>query len=304
MANRIKKAIEAGEVVVGPFIISSAPILVELAGYAGFDFVIIDMEHTSTDFIIAEQMLLAAKASGIVPGIRVPENKPTHILRALEMGAEIIDVPLINTKAEAKSVVQAGKYFPIGERGCAPITRGNIYGSLGDVAATLKRSNEETMLMVQIETREGVENVDEISSVDYIDIVFIGPADLSQSMGIPGQYDNPLFEEAVRKVIRTTRDNGKAAGIFVIGGAQAAKKWVDEGAQLLTPFADSYQIYLDWKAIVEDYDATAKGKIESKSPSDSIAYPTYGGASISQTQGGETASQVSSNPGYDWFDDI
>lgn len=285
MANKIKVALEAGEVVVGPFMVSSAPVLVEIAGYSGFDFVMIDMEHTSTDFIIAEQMVLAAKASNIVPGIRVPENRPTHILRALEIGAEIIDVPLINTKSEAASVVRSGKYFPLGERGCAPITRGNLYGTLGDVAATLKRSNEETMLMVQIETREGVENVNEIASTDYVDIVFIGPADLSQSLGIPGEYDNPIFEKAVKKVIRTTRDNGKFAGIFVIGGADVGRKWVDEGAQLLTPFADSYQIYLCWKDVVESYESAMK--------------PT-----TPLVKSEEKSKDNPGNPNYDWFDVI
>jgi 4-hydroxy-2-oxoheptanedioate aldolase len=294
MANKIKAALEAGEVVVGPFIISSAPILVELAGYVGFDFVMIDMEHTSTDFIIAEQMVLAAKASNITPGIRVPENRPTHILRALEIGAEIIDVPLVSTRDEAASVVRSGKYFPLGERGCAPITRGNLYGSygaLGGVAETLRRANEETMLMVQIETREGVENVDEIASTDYIDIVFIGPADLSQSLGIPGQYDNPIFEKAVKKVIRTIRDKGKFAGIFVIGGAEVGRKWVDEGAQLLTPFADSYQIYLCWKDVVESYESTIKAKTSPVKPEVWRLQP-------------QESTEKRGNPNNDWFDVI
>lgn len=253
MANKVKESLEAGKVVIGPFMLSSAPILVELAGYAGFDFVMIDMEHTSTDFITAERMVLAAQASGIVPGIRVPENRPTHILRALEIGAKIIDVPLINTKADAEAVVKASKYFPIGERGCAPITRGNYYGSLVNVEETLRIANEETLLMVQIETREGVENVEEICSVKNIDIIFIGPADLSQSMGIPGQYNNPLFEKTVQKIIKVARDSGKFAGLFVIDGAKAGQRWVEEGAQFLTPFADYYQIYLQWKAFVEEY---------------------------------------------------
>ena len=211
------------------------------------------MEHTSTDFITAERMVLAANASGIVPGIRVSENRPTHILRALEIGAKIIDIPLVNTKAEAEAVVKAGKYFPIGERGCAPITRGEYYGSLESVEETLRIANEETLLMVQIESREGVKNVKEICSVENIDIVFIGPADLSQSMGIPGQYDNPLFEKTIQKIIRVTRDSGKIAGLFVIGGAEAGQRWVNEGAQLLAPFADSYEIYLHWKALVDEY---------------------------------------------------
>lgn len=253
MANKIKEALDAGKVVVGPFMLSSAPILVELAGYAGFDFVMIDMEHTSTDFVAAERMVLAANASGIVPGIRVPENRPTHILRALEIGAKIIDVPLVNTKAEAEAVVKAGKYFPIGERGCAPITRGNQYGSLGNVEETLRVANEETLLMVQIETREGVENVEAIASVENIDIIFIGPADLSQSLGIPGQYDNPLFEKTMQKIIGTARDNGKIAGLFVTGDVETGRRWVDEGVQLLTPFADYFQIYLQWKALADEY---------------------------------------------------
>jgi len=253
MANKVKEDLEAGKVVIGPFMLSSAPILVELAGYAGFDFVIIDMEHTSTDFIVAERMILAANASGIVPGIRVPENRPTHILRALEIGAKIIDVPLIDKKVDAEAVVQAAKYFPIGERGCAPITRGNYYGSRGNVEETLKIANEETLLMVQIETKQGVEDVEEICSVDYIDIIFIGPADLSQSLGIPGQYDNPLFENSIKKVIRTARKHGKYAGLFVPGDLEEGKRWVDEGAQLLTPFADYYQIYRQWKDYAEEY---------------------------------------------------
>jgi 4-hydroxy-2-oxoheptanedioate aldolase len=265
-----------------------------MAGYSGFDFVMIDMEHTSTDFIIAEQMVLAAKASNIVPGIRVPENRPTHILRALEIGAEIIDVPWVNTRAEAASVVRSGKYFPLGERGCAPITRGNLYGSysssLNGVGETLRRANEETMLMVQIETREGVENVDEISSTDYIDIIFIGPADLSQSLGIPGEYDNPIFDRAVKKVIRATRDNGKFAGIFVIGGAEVGRKWVDEGAQLLTPFADSYQIYLCWQDVMADYESAVKNTTVK------VNNPSVKPAAKAKDNPG--------NPNYDWFDVI
>ncbi len=279
MANRIKEMLEAGKVVVGPFIISSAPVMVELAGAAGFDFVIIDMEHTSTDFGTVEQMVLAARASGIVPGVRVPENRPTHILRALEIGAQIVDVPLINTRVEAESVVRAGKYFPLGERGCAPITRGAYYGTLGDIGKTLKKANEETMLMVQIETQEGVENVAEICSVDEIDIVFIGPADLSQSMGMPGGYDEAAFDDAIRKVIKVTRAYNKIAGLFVVGGTEAARKWIDEGAQLLTPFADSYQIYLQWKTVMDEYSQYLSGTTP-------------------------TSNVSKKNPNYDWFDVI
>jgi len=265
MANWVKEALKNGEVVIGPFLISSAPILAELSGYAGFDFAMIDMEHTSTDYGIAEQMVLAAISAGIVPGIRVPENRPTHILKALEIGAKIVDVPMVNTKEEAEAVVQAGKYSPIGRRGCAPITRGNYYGSLGDVEETLRISNEEVLLMVQIETVEAVENLEEICSVEEVDSVFIGPADLSQSLGIPGQYENPLMEETTRKIIRTARDNGKAPGIFIIGGAKVAKKWVDEGAQLLTPFADSFHIYLQWKRVMREYEEQlGKGNVTSQ----------------------------------------
>lgn len=233
---------------VGVFCTLPSPGLVEVAAKAGFDFAIIDMEHGGISYETAENMCRAADAGGITPIIRIQENGPKWILRALEIGALGLLVPWVNSREEAESAAAASRYCPDGERGWAPITRGMDYGLAGtEDPDFLQNANREIMVIVQIETKEAVANADEICSVPGVDLIFIGPGDLSQSLGLPGQFTHPTVEAAIERVIATAKRRGKPTGIFCGTDLDWARKWVDAGVQFLTPFVDSYKVFVDWR---------------------------------------------------------
>lgn len=245
--NRFLCTLRSGGRVIGPFIMIPSPELVEIAGHAGFDFVIIDMEHGPVSYEGAADMCRAADAVEITPIIRVQENNPKLILRALEVGAKGLLIPWVNNRREAEQVVSAAKCYPDGQRGWAPITRGYDYGRLGaERSDVLQYVNEHIAVCLQIETREGVNNREEICSVDGVDLIFVGPGDLSQSLGVPGRFTAPVVEEAVLEVIECARRHGKAAGVFTGTDPDWVRKWSKAGAQMLSPFADTNQVFTDW----------------------------------------------------------
>jgi len=241
------------EVVLGPFIMLPSPGAVELAALAGFDFCIFDMEHSSIGFETAENMARAADAAGITPVIRVPDRSQTNILRALEAGAVIVDVPLVGTAAQVRDIVYAAKYHPAGGRGFNLGSRGNRYGTIASKLGVeaLADANRRTKIMIQIETVEGVENVEEICSVEGLDGVFVGVADLSQSMGIPLQFGDALMAN-VEKVLRTVSAAGKIAGAFAVSTA-AAKQLVAWGARFISPGTDIGAMLGSFRKVVADF---------------------------------------------------
>ena len=228
--NAVKEKVREGKIAIGIVCRVLSPVLVELLGLAGFDFVWIDMEHTSADFETVEHLCRAADAAEIQALVRVPDASPSNILRALEAGAGIVDVPQVEERAQTEAVVQAAKYFPIGERGFSSSSRGTQYGFGGTTAARMASANDRVMTMVQIESVRGVEKAEEICSVPGLDIVFIGMGDLSQSLGIPGQMDHPDLLANVRegasshnckwKDRRHPRGNGGRREDVVSGGRQ------------------------------------------------------------------------------------
>jgi 4-hydroxy-2-oxoheptanedioate aldolase len=245
--NRLRTALKKGQRVVGPFIMIPAPELVEIAGHAGFDFVVIDMEHGPITYESAANLCRAADAVDITPVIRVQVNDQKFILRALEVGAKGLLIPWVNTRQEAEQVVWAAKCYPEGMRGWAPITRGYDYGKVGTERADfLQYVNEHIAILLQIETREGVENREEICAVEGVDLIFLGPGDLSQSLGVPGQFTSPVVEDAMLQVIECAHRHGKAAGVFTGTDLAWAQKWVNAGVELIAPFADVYKVFADW----------------------------------------------------------
>jgi len=230
--NRVKQRVLDGKTVLGFVCRTLSPAVVEIIGLSGFDFVWIDMEHTGADFTTIEDCCRAADAADIESLVRVPDMNPSNILRALEVGAGIVNVPQVGDRAEAEAVVRAAKYAPIGERGYCASSRGTRYGFLGNAQTTFAAANERTMTMVQIESARGVANAQEICSVPGLDAIFVGLADLSQSLGVSGQLDHPDLIEAARSVLRTSKAAGKASAMLVDSPADATR-WVAEGAQIL-----------------------------------------------------------------------
>jgi 4-hydroxy-2-oxoheptanedioate aldolase len=236
-----KKRLQAGEVVLGPFTLVQAPIMMTALGIAGMDFVILDMEHGPFDMTNVEAMCHAADAAGVATIVRVGELNDWMILRALDVGATGVEVPQISCKADAEAVVRAAKYTPIGRRGLSIITRAGALGTRGPRYTDL--ANEETVVVIHIEGVEGVRNLDEVLTVDNIDVIFLGPYDLSQSLGIPGQVEDPRVEDAIRECVRKIKAAGKCAGSFA-KDATIAKRLIDMGVQYMSVSVDA-AIYKD-----------------------------------------------------------
>lgn len=223
-----------GNPMVGIFISLPAPALVEMAAICGYDFVIIDNEHGTVEVNGAiENMILAAYASGIYPIVRIPNLVMGSILKPLDMGAKGIHVPLINTKELAEETLKYAKYPPMGDRGTALSTRAGNYGFSSEKGRQfLDKANEDTLIIAAIETKESISNLDDILSVPGIDVVFIGPSDLSVSLGYPLDVTHPVVVDAVKQIIKTTLDAGLQVGILPVNPNQA-KEYMAMGATYL-----------------------------------------------------------------------
>lgn len=247
--NKLRETLKAGKVAIGPFIKLLDPSIVEIAGLAGFDFVIIDMEHGPHTVPTAQNMVRAAKLRGVTPIIRVTENNPAHILRALDIGAEGVQVPQIGNREDALRTVKASKFYPQGERGVCR------YVSAADYTATdrfeyFSGSNDQNLTIVHIEGQEGIRNLPEILQVEGLDIVFLGPYDLSQSCGVPGQVDHPLVAEKMQQAVELATQAGVAVGTFV-DNVEAGHKWMKLGVQYISFAVDVGIFFEACKGIVE-----------------------------------------------------
>jgi 4-hydroxy-2-oxoheptanedioate aldolase len=247
--NNLKKALQDGKVVFGPFLKFTDPAVVEIMGFAGFDFVIIDAEHGPISMENAQNMIRAAEIVNITPVIRVGNNDEALILRALDIGAQGIEIPQINSKPDAVRAVKSVKYSPQGERGVCRYVRAANYSSM-DKFEYFKSANNETMIIAHIEGVEGINNLDEILSVSGIDVIFIGPYDLSQSLGIPGQVNNSLVVEKMKEVVLKCKQNKVAVGTFA-DDVGTAKSWVSLGVQYMSFSVDVGILYEVCKQIVE-----------------------------------------------------
>jgi 2-keto-3-deoxy-L-rhamnonate aldolase RhmA len=187
-----------------------------LCKMAGIHGIFIDMEHSTQDLHTVAQLILACTYTGVSPIVRAPSKAPENISRLLDAGAAAVVIPHVDTVAEVKSLVRAAKYAPLGDRGC---TNNQPILNFQKVP-TLKQNellNRETMLIPMIETPAAVELVDEYLAIEGVDGILIGSNDLCTDLGIPGQYDNPLYQDAVTKIIAAGKKAGKPIGIGGIG---------------------------------------------------------------------------------------
>ena len=238
--NLLKDKLSNGEVAVGPFVNLSSGALIEIAAYAGFDFVILDTEHGPLDIPNCEDLCRVAHGVEITPIVRVRENDPAQILRALDIGAHGVQVPQICKKSDGEAVVNAAKYSPLGMRGVSPYTRAARY--FADGAAIFERLNETSMTLVHIEGVEGLENLEEIITVPGLDVIFLGPYDLSQSLGIPGQVHDQRVVDRMREAANLINEADLTVGTFA-DSPEAAKRWIDAGVRYISLSVDT-GIYL------------------------------------------------------------
>jgi 4-hydroxy-2-oxoheptanedioate aldolase len=196
--NHLKQKLREGQEVFGLFCSTPSPVVVEMIGLAGYDFVIIDTEHVLINPETIEHMIRAAEAVNLTALVRVPEADSGGILRALDGGAYGIVVPHIESKEQAEVIVKASRYFPQGERSL----NGGRPGEFGknSLLAYMNRANDEIMVIPMIESKQGVERIEEIASVEGIDMIMVGTADLSQSYGVPWQTQHEVVGKAVQTV--------------------------------------------------------------------------------------------------------
>lgn len=205
-SNRLRARLAAGERVYGLINSVPAPLLVEMVGYAGFDFVVLDLEHVGVNPQTLEDLIRAAECCGLTPLVRVPGIEAGTILRALDAGAQGIVVPRVQDAAQARQAVRAARYHPLGERGISG-GRTTGFGTLL-LADYMALANREVMVVAMIEDAAGVRNIAAIAAVPGVDMVLEGAIDLSQSLGVPAQAQHPEVQEAVRRVAAACRAQG------------------------------------------------------------------------------------------------
>lgn len=248
--HSLRQRLFAGETIYGLVIKAPAPALVEMCAAAGFDFAFIDGEHGSGETLELEHHVRAAESFGMPAIVRVGSHQPGEILRALDIGAEGIIVPHVNTRAEAQAIVQAAHYPPIGRRGLATTTRAGRH-AFSNLKEHLRSAEGNTLVAVQVEDPEAIEHVEEIASLPYIDCIFIGPADLSLGLGHPGESDHPTVVEAFNRICNavTSKSNVKL-GTFA-PDAKDAHAWTAKGASFVA-LASTLLIAQKFREVITD----------------------------------------------------
>ena len=211
--NRMKSMLQAGEPALGCSIMVPSPQMVEMVAHAGFDWVLIDLEHGTIGPESAELMIMAADASGITPIARPPSNRMADISSVMDRGAMGVQVPHVNSAEDARAAVSAVKFGPGENRGLAAGTRPDSYGLSRSMSEFVETSNKQTLVCVQLEHAAAIENVDDILGVDGVDVFFIGPSDLSQSMGYPGNPNAEPVKTAIERTLQKIVDADKISGM-------------------------------------------------------------------------------------------
>ncbi|WP_127108800.1 aldolase/citrate lyase family protein [Pararhodobacter zhoushanensis] len=225
--NKFKAALAAGETQIGCWVGLADAYAAEIAGEAGFDWLLIDGEHAPNDIRSISAQIAALGRSGSHPVVRLPVGETWLIKQAMDIGAQTLLIPMVESGAQAAELARAMRYPPEGIRGMgAALARASRFGGIAGYAT---KANAEACLLVQVETVAGLEALDAILAVEGVDGVFIGPADLSADMGFPGQLDAPEVLAAIKDALGRIRAAGKAAGILSGNEAQV-RDWMAQGA--------------------------------------------------------------------------
>ena len=234
-ANTFKRALKANKLQIGLWCSLSHHYAVELVAGSGFDWILLDTEHSPNDLESVLQQLQATAAYPTHPVVRVPWNDMVTIKRYLDIGAQSLLIPYVQNAEEAKAAVAYTRYPPSGVRGVAGATRATRFGRVKDYA---KRAHEEICVLVQVETQTALDSLEKIAAVDGVDGVFIGPADLHASLGYAGETNNPKVMPIIDDAIRRIRKASKAPGILT--GVEAdAKRWIECGGLFVAVGADT-----------------------------------------------------------------
>jgi len=238
LENVTKAMLAEGQTVFGCFIRYPEPAFAEFVAMQGWDFLIFDAEHGALQPRDVEDLCRAVELRDVTPLARVTTNQPHIILRFLDTGIHGVHVPWVNTAAAVEKAVQAVKYQPRGQRGLAG-SRASDWGMYESIGEYTQRANRETMVVVHIETMEAVNAIEDYVAIHGVDVLFIGPTDLSHSLGHPGEPSHPEVVAAMDRVADVVVGSDKALGIFA-GTPAAAEHWMDKGARYLATGVDGF----------------------------------------------------------------
>jgi len=243
----LKGKLQAGEICLGTWINFTDPTVAELLTESGFDFFIIDSEHSALGIESVQLNIMATKGTPVTPIVRVAWNDPVLIKRVLDAGAGGVLVPLVRTVEDARAAVAACMYPPVGIRGFGPRRPASYERRFAEY---IPRANENIVVWLQIEHADAVDNIEEIVAVDGIGGIILGPCDLSASMGMLGQTGHPDVLAAADKVIAAARKAGVPMGMAGGPNPKEAVEWIEKGAQFFALGADqSYLVYASQRAV-------------------------------------------------------
>ncbi len=231
MENSAKKKLQDGEKILGTFFSMGNPSAMECLGYTGMDFAIIDTEHGPFDTENAMALVRAAESVGLSPFMRIADVSHKEIQRAVDMGVQGLIVPCLRSLGDMRKLVDLAKFAPVGNRGFIK-GRGSGFGyqdwACGSVAEYMTASNDRLLVLPQCETRECYEEIEEVLAIEGIDGIFVGPFDLSISLGMPGDFENPEFKAAVARILKACKKAGKYSLIFSTAIDQA-RAYLEQG---------------------------------------------------------------------------
>jgi 4-hydroxy-2-oxoheptanedioate aldolase len=243
----IREKALSGDWMGGTWLNLGSSLTAEIAGKAGFDWLLVDLEHGMGDRHDLVTQLQAIEATPSAPVVRIAWNDAVLFKRVLDLGVSGVMVPMVNSAEEARRAAAAMRFPPEGIRGVARMNRATDFGpGFGDY---FKKANSNLLTIVQIETQAAVGNLDEIAAVEGVDVLFVGPLDLSVSLGVPGQFDHAAVQEALAKVVAASRKAGKVAGILVADEDQL-KRVRELGFTFVAIGSDGAAVVKEMRALV------------------------------------------------------
>lgn len=250
-ANPVKHKLAAGGTAFGAMVFEFfTPGLPRLMRNAGAEYVMYCMEHTGASYETLKPQFALCRALGVAPLVRVPGTEYDFIARALDIGALGVMVPLVDTAAQAEFIVSCTRYPPAGGR------RGAAFGFAhdgfegGDVVQKMRMIHERTLVIAMIETKQGLENVEAIAAVPGVDVLWLGHFDLSNFLGIPGEFSHPAFQDAIRRIVGAARKHGKAAG-YMAASAALGREYLGHGFRMIATGTDQGMLQEATRAMLD-----------------------------------------------------
>jgi len=251
MTKSLRERALAGETVRGAMVFEFfSPGIGQVLAQAGAEFALFDMEHTGLGLETLKSMVAACRGLALAPMVRVPRGEYHFLARALDVGAEGVMVPMVESAEQARTIAEATHYPPRGRRGAAFGFAHDHYTMTGDVGTTMRNADSRNLIIAQIETERGLEAVDSIAAVEGIDVLWLGHFDLTNFLGIPGQFDHPKYLAAVERIVAAGRKHGKALG-FMASHENSARRYRQLGFNVLAAGTDQAILINGVKAILQ-----------------------------------------------------